>query len=195
METSIGSAKIKFLLGDITEQGTDAIVNAANDSLMGGGGVDGAIHRKGGAQILEECMLIRRLLPDGLPTGEAVATTGGRLKAKYVIHTVGPIWRGGNNGESELLARAYRNSLMLALNMGIKTISFPSISTGAYGYPIERASRVALRTFLDFFHENIGIEEVRVVLHSVHDLQVYEKEIPEISEKNIKVLPAQHQPP
>ncbi len=175
MEASIGSAKLKLLQGDITEQGTDAIVNAANSSLMGGGGVDGAIHRKGGSQILEECRFIRRSLPDGLPTGDAVATTGGRLKAKKVIHTVGPVWSGGNNGEPEMLARAYKNCLALALKMGIKTISFPSISTGAYGYPVEKASRVALRTIADFLRENTGIEEVWFVLHSQHDLRVYEE--------------------
>ena len=115
MEIAVGSARFKLFMGDITEQGTEAIVNAANSSLMGGGGVDGAIHRKGGSQILEECRLIRRSLPDGLPTGNAVATTGGRLRAKNVIHTVGPVWSGGNNGESELLAQAYRNCLALAL--------------------------------------------------------------------------------
>ena len=166
--------------GDITEQGTDAIVNAANSSLMGGGGVDGAIHRKGGRQILEECKLIRRSLPDGLPTGEAVATTGGSLKAKKVIHTVGPIWSGGNDGEPELLARAYRNSLALALKLGIKTISFPSISTGAYGYPVEKACKIALRAVVDFLGENAGIIEVRFVLHSRNDLSEYEEALAEI---------------
>ena len=180
MEVNFGSARIKLLEGDITEQETDAIVNAANSSLMGGGGVDGAIHRKGGQQIVEECGLIRRSLPDGLPTGDAVATTGGRLRARKVIHTVGPIWSGGNNGEPELLARAYRNSLALALNLGIKTISFPSISTGAYGYPVEKASRVALRAVADFLRENAGIVEVRFLLHSRNDLRVYKKALEEI---------------
>lgn len=180
MEASIGYAKVKLLQGDITEQETEAIVNAANSSLMGGGGVDGAIHRTGGAQILEECRLIRRLLPDGLPTGDAVATTGGRLKAKYVIHTVGPVWSGGNNVEPELLARAYKNSLALALKMGIKTISFPSISTGAYGYPVEKASKVALRAVVDFLGENEGLKEVWFVLHSEHDLRIYEDALAEI---------------
>lgn len=175
MEISVGSAKLKLLQGDITEQGTDAIVNAANSSLMGGGGVDDAIHRKGGSQILEECGLIRHSLPDGLPTGDAVATTGGRLRAKKVIHTVGPVWSGGNNGEPEMLERAYKNCLALALKMGIKTISFPSISTGAYGYPVKKASRVALRAVVDFLGENTGIEEVRFVLHSKHDLWIYEE--------------------
>lgn len=171
---------INLVKGDIAEQGTDAIVNAANSSLMGGGGVDGAIHRKGGQEILEECKLIRRSLPDGLPTGDAVATTGGRLKAKKVIHTVGPIWSGGNNREPEMLARAYRNCLALGLKIGIKTISFPSISTGAYGYPVEKASRVAMRAVADFLRENEGIKEVRFVLHSQHDLRIYEEVLAEI---------------
>lgn len=175
METNIGTAGITLILGDITEQETDAIVNAANPGLMGGGGVDGAIHRKGGAEILKECMFIRQTLyPDGLPTGKAVATSGGNLKAKKVIHTVGPVWDGGNNREPELLAEAYRNSLALALKMGIKTISFPSISTGAYGYPVEKASRVAIKTVEGFLEKNTGIEEVRFILHSLHDLRTYE---------------------
>lgn len=180
MEAKFGNSMIHLVMGDITEQGTDAIVNAANSSLMGGGGVDGAIHRKGGGQILEECKLIRRSLPDGLPTGDAVATPGGYLNAKNVIHTVGPIWSGGNDGEPELLARAYRNSLSLALKMGIKTISFPSISTGAYGYSVEKASRVALRAVGDFLGENAGIEDVRFVLHSRNDLRAYEEALAEI---------------
>ncbi len=180
MEKSIGTTKVKLIQGDITGQETDAIVNAANSSLMGGGGVDGAIHRKGGPQILEECRLIRRSLPDGLPTGDAVATAGGSLRAKKVIHTVGPIWTGGDNGESEMLARAYRNSIALALKMGIRTISFPSISTGAYGYPVEKASRVALQAVKDFLRENAGIDEVRFVLHNLHDLRIYEETLEEI---------------
>ena len=177
---NIGDCEIKVIQGDITDLAVDAIVNAANSSLMGGGGVDGAIHGKGGRQILEECKLIRRSMPDGLPTGDAVATTGGYLKAKKVIHTVGPIWNGGNDGEPELLARAYRNSLVLAVKMGIKTISFPSISTGAYGYPVEKASRVALRAVVDFLGENSGIVEVTFVLHSWNDLKVYEETLEEI---------------
>ncbi len=177
METRIVTARITMVLGDITEQETDAIVNAANPGLMGGGGVDGAIHRKGGHEILKECKIIRKSLPDGLPTGEAVATTGGRLRARKVIHTVGPIWRGGDKGEPELLAKAYENSLALALRMGLKTVSFPSISTGAYGYPVEKASRVAIRTVVDFLEKNAGIEEVRFVLHSPLDLRTYEETI------------------
>ncbi|MDD5474142.1 MAG: O-acetyl-ADP-ribose deacetylase [Candidatus Methanoperedens sp.] len=180
MDVKIGTTKITLILGDITEQETEAIVNAANSSLMGGGGVDGAIHRSGGHEILKECKVIRQTLyPAGLPAGKAVATTGGKLKAKKVIHTVGPIWSGGNNREPELLAEAYRNCLALALKMGLKTISFPSISTGAYGYPTEKAGRIAIRAVIEFLGKNAGIEEVRFVLHSSHDLLVYEKELTE----------------
>lgn len=180
-EKTIAAARLVLLSGDITEQGTDAIVNAANPGLMGGGGVDGAIHGKGGADILRECKVIReRYYPDGLPAGQAVITTGGYLKAKRVIHTVGPIWRGGNNKEPQVLAAAYENSLKVALENGIKTISFPSISTGAYGYPVEKASRVAIRAVIGFLVENKGIEEVRFILHSSYDLQIYEEALKEI---------------
>lgn len=176
MEAIIGTSRIILVLGDITEQDTDAIVNAANPGLMGGGGVDGAIHRKGGEKILKECKIIRHTsYPEGLPTGEAVITTGGKLKAKKVIHTVGPIWGGGDKGEPELLAKAYSNSLTLALRSGLKTISFPSISTGAYGYPVEKASRIAIRSVAEFLTNNEGIKEVRFVLHSTHDLRIYEE--------------------
>lgn len=175
MEATIGTSRIILIPGDITEQDTEAIVNAANPSLMGGGGVDGAIHRKGGEEILEECKMIRqKSYPSGLPTGAAVVTTGGKLKAKKVIHTVGPIWGRGDKGEPELLAKAYTNSLALALMSGLKTISFPSISTGAYGYPIEKASRVAIKAVVDFLKKNEGIKEVMFVLHSTHDLRIYE---------------------
>ena len=177
----IGNSRIYLLLGDITEQRTDAIVNAANSTLMGGGGVDGAIHKKGGTEILEECRSLRKTKwPDGLPTGEAVVTTGGRLKAKMVIHTVGPVWKGGNEGEAQLLASAYRNCLALALKMHIRSISFPSISTGAYGYPIGEASRIALGTVIDFVRNHNGIDEVHFVLHSQHDLMIYEAALKEI---------------
>ena len=177
----IENSRIHLLLGDITEQGTDAIINAANSTLMGGGGVDGAIHRKGGTEILEECRILRKTKwPEGLPTGEAVVTSGGRLKAKMVIHTVGPIWKGGNDGEAQLLAKAYGNCLAFALKMNMRSISFPSISTGAYGYPIEKASRIALATVLDFIKEHKGIDEVYFVLHSQHDLMIYEAMLKEV---------------
>jgi O-acetyl-ADP-ribose deacetylase (regulator of RNase III) len=173
-EFQVGKAIIRLVRGDITEMETDAIVNAANSSLMGGGGVDGAIHRKGGPKILEECRKIRATeWPQGLPTGKAVVTSGGNLKARHVIHTVGPIWRGGNAGEPELLADAYRNSLKLAVSRGLRTIAFPSISTGAYGYPVQDASRVALGTVKEFLKNEDALEEVIFVLFSEHDLSVY----------------------
>ena len=181
MEFRIGNAKIRIIRGDITEQENDAIVNAANSSLMGGGGVDGAIHRKGGPKILEECKRIRRTQwPNGLPTGKAVITTGGNLKAKYVIHTVGPVWRGGKHGEAELLADAYRNSLKLAVSKGIKTISFPAISTGAYGYPMEEAAEVALKTVKDFLEAEDKLDEVVFVLFTESAYRVYERKAKEI---------------
>lgn len=181
MNVKIRNSKIVLLMGDITEQDTHAIVNAANPSLMGGGGVDGAIHRKGGPEILKECRDIRKTrFKQGLPTGKAVLTTAGKLKAKKVIHTVGPVWKAGNANEDELLAQAYRNSLDLALKTGLKTVAFPSISTGAYGYPVKEASRVALRTVKEFLEKNTGIEEVRFVLHSNSDLRIYEDALKEI---------------
>ncbi len=181
MEVRVGRAVLRLVKGDITEQDTEAIVNAANPSLMGGGGVDGAIHRKGGPTIREECARIReREWPDGLPVGEAVITSGGRLKARYVIHTVGPIWRGGNKREPELLARAYQNSLRLAVSRGIKTVSFPSISTGAYGYPVEKASRVALKAVKEFLEKEDRLEEVRFVLFTEEDFRVYQEALKEL---------------
>ncbi|MBS7647303.1 MAG: O-acetyl-ADP-ribose deacetylase [Candidatus Bathyarchaeia archaeon] len=180
-EFHIGKAKICIVQGDITEMDTDAIVNAANPSLMGGGGVDGAIHRKGGPKILEECKRIRATeYPEGLPTGKAVITTGGNLKAKYVIHTVGPIWRGGSQSEPELLAEAYRNSLKLAVSKGLKTIAFPSISTGAYGYPIEKACKVALTTVKEFLEKENKIDKVVLVLFSKRDFEIYKEAAKEI---------------
>jgi O-acetyl-ADP-ribose deacetylase len=155
---------------------TDAIVNAANSSLMGGGGVDGAIHRKGGPHILEECKRIRaEQWPEGLPTGEAVVTSGGNLKARFVIHTVGPIWFGGDHDEARLLRRAYLSSLRLAVLKGLKTVAFPSISTGAYGYPIEEASRVAVEAVKTFLKTEDKLSQVTFVLFSDHDFQTYRK--------------------
>jgi len=176
MEFKICNSKIIIIKGDITEMNTDAIVNSANPSLMGGGGVDGAIQKKGGPKILEECKLIReREYPQGLPTGKAVITSGGNLKAKYVIHTVGPIWRGGMYNEEKLLSEAYYNSLKLAISKGIKSIAFPSISTGAYGYPIEKASIVALRTIKEFLEKEDFIEKVIIVLFNEKDYEVYKE--------------------
>ena len=173
-EFKSGTARIRFVKGDITELDSDAIVNAANSTLMGGEGVDGAIHRKGGPRILEECKRIRaEQWPSGLPPGKAIITSGGKLKAKHVIHTVGPVWRGGNAGEAERLGQAYENSLKLVVSSGLKTVAFPSISTGAYGYPIEEASHVALRAVRAFLETEDNISEVTFVLFSDRDLQIY----------------------
>jgi O-acetyl-ADP-ribose deacetylase (regulator of RNase III) len=172
-----------LIQGDITDLDADAIVNAANPSLMGGGGVDGAIHRRGGPKILEECKRIRATeYPDGLPTGKAVITSGGNLKAKYVIHTVGPVWHGGTQGEPTLLAEAYRNSLKLAVSKGLKTIAFPSISTGAYGYPIEKASPIAISTVKEFLEKEDKLDKVMFVLFSRHDFEIYRKVAEQILE-------------
>jgi len=171
-ENLINKTKLSLLQGDITRQSTDAIVNAANSGLMGGGGVDGAIHRTGGPAILEECKQI--VSRQGcLPTGEAVITTGGNLKARHVIHTVGPVWHGGQSGEPELLASAYRQSLRVAVANGLKSVSFPSLSTGAYGYPVRLAAAVALETVIDFLHQQESLEEVVFVLFDDATYQKY----------------------
>jgi O-acetyl-ADP-ribose deacetylase (regulator of RNase III) len=173
-EFKIRSATVRFVKGDITDMETDAIVNAANPTLLGGGGVDGAIHRKGGPTILKECKRIRaEQWPHGLPTGQAVTTSGGNLKAKHVIHTVGPIWRGGHEGEAELLRDAYANSLAVAVVNKLRTVAFPSISTGAYGYPIQEASRTAIRAVKVFLEDEDSLGEVVFVLFSEHDLRIY----------------------
>ncbi|MGC9346028.1 MAG: O-acetyl-ADP-ribose deacetylase [Candidatus Bathyarchaeales archaeon] len=180
-EFQIGKARICLVQGDITEMDTEAIVNAANPALMRGGGVSGAIHHKGGPKILEECKQIRATeWPDGLPTGKAVITSGGNLKARYVIHTVGPVWRGGTYGEPELLAEAYCNSLRLAVSKGLKTIAFPSISTGAYRYPVEKASRIALITVKEFLEKEDKLDKVVFVLFTKHDLGIYKEAAKEI---------------
>ncbi|MBS7622156.1 O-acetyl-ADP-ribose deacetylase [Candidatus Bathyarchaeota archaeon] len=177
MEWLVKGVKLRLIQGDITDQDVDAVVNAANPSLLGGGGVDGAIHRKGGPKILEECRRIRsEQWPEGLPTGRAVITSGGNLRARYVIHTVGPIWRGGGAGERGLLADAYRNSLELAVQKGLGRVSFPSISTGAYGYPIREAAEIALKTVKDFLEKKADmLREVNFVLFTESDLKVYEE--------------------
>jgi len=170
---------IVLKIGDITQEDTEAIVNAANPSLLGGGGVDGAIHRAGGPAILRECKRIRKL-QGGCPPGEAVITTAGRLKAKYVIHTVGPVWKGGDFGEDEILRSAYWNTLMLAKEHNIKSLSFPSISTGAYRFPIERAARIALSTVKEFVEKDECFEEIRFVLFTQGDYEVYRRVLDEI---------------
>ncbi len=172
-EVSINGAKLSIIQGDITRQATDAIVNAANSGLMGGGGVDGAIHRAGGPAILEECkQVVSR--QGRLPTGKAVITTGGNLKAKFVIHTVGPVWHGGSKGEPELLASAYRESLKVATENNLSSISFPSISTGAYGYPVAEAAKVAMNTVASFLKEGVtSIKEIVFVLFDSTTFQAY----------------------
>ncbi len=180
MEALIAKTMIKMIIGDITLQETEAIVNAANSGLMGGGGVDGAIHRAGGPQILAECKEIRAR-QGTLPAGGAVITSGGRLKARYVIHTVGPVWSGGKRGEDELLRSAYRSSLTLAAEKGIRSISFPSVSTGIYGFPVDRAARIALREARDFVSGNPCFTEVRFVLFSQQVLQEFETAWEEIN--------------
>jgi len=176
MEYEINGKKLVLKKGDITEEETDVIVNAANSTLMGGGGVDGAIHRKGGKQILEECKEIRRTqYPSGLPTGKAVITTGGNLKAKYVIHTVGPICLGNSLDEkkTELLKNAYANSFKLADGKGLKSIAFPSISTGAYGCPLEKSSEIAIKTILELLPNSKNIEKVVFVLFTPEVYNIY----------------------
>ena len=172
-ETTIVNTKLSLIQGDITRQKTEAIVNAANSSLMGGGGVDGAIHRAGGLTILEECRKIVARIGH-LDTGKAVITRGGNLHAKYVIHTVGPIWRGGIHSEAELLGSAYKESLKLAVAHKLKSISFPSISTGAYGYPLAEAAKVALTTVISFLQDTPNpLERVFFVLYDSKTYQTY----------------------
>src|SRR5213593_2088045 len=156
--------RIHVVIGDLTKQDVDAIVNAANSSLLGGGGVDGAIHRAGGPEIIEECREIRRTrFPEGLPTGEAVITTGGKLPALYVIHTVGPIYGEHGGREAELLANCYYNSLALAVEKNVTSVAFPSIATGVYGYPRDEAAEVSSRTIERFLANDLQLKEVRLV--------------------------------
>ena len=169
-----GTGRIELTRGDITREPADAIVNAANSSLMGGGGVDGAIHRAGGPAILEGC---RRIVEahGPLPAGEAVITGGGLLPARHVIHTVGPRWRGGGHAEAATLARCYRNTLALAAREGLASVAFPSISTGAYGFPVDEASVVALEAVADALRAGSPVRLVRFVLFSDADLEVYRR--------------------
>ena len=175
MEVKVNNGTLSLVEGDLTEQDIDVIVNAANRTLMGGGGVDGAIHRAGGKRIREECMKI-----GGCETGQAVITTGGDLKAKHIIHTVGPVYRDGQHGEPGLLENAYRNSLELAASNGLKRVALPSISTGAYRYPLEEAANIALKTAIEHLKQETCIELVRFVLFDHNDLAVYEKVLKEL---------------
>jgi O-acetyl-ADP-ribose deacetylase (regulator of RNase III) len=170
MELTIGSSALELVQGDVTQQDTEAIVNAANRSLLGGGGVDGAIHRAAGPELLAECRTL-----GGCETGDAVITRGYRLKARYVIHTVGPVYRGANPSTERLLKNAYRRSLEVALAKGIRSVAFPSISTGVYGYPLEEAAPVALRTVIRFVRAHPEMERVRFVLHSSRAFRAFEE--------------------
>jgi O-acetyl-ADP-ribose deacetylase len=166
--------RVQVVVGDITKQDVDAIVNAANSSLLGGGGVDGAIHRAGGPEILEECREIRRTrFPEGLPTGEAVITTGGRLPALYVIHTVGPVFGEHRGKEAELLANCYHNSLTLAVEKNLASIAFPAISTGIYSYPLDEAAAVSSQTIENFLATDRQLKEVRLMFFQARDAQVF----------------------
>ena len=169
MQTKIGKTNLRLVTGDIADQDTDAVVTAAHWRLNKGSGTDGTIHTRGGPQIYEEC---RRI--GGCPIGDAVITTGGDLRARHVIHAVGPVWRGGDEHEPELLASAYRRSLEVAVRQGLRSISFPSISTGAFVYPLRLAAPIALRTIIDFLErERHSLDEVRVVLYSREDDRAY----------------------
>ena len=179
-EVMVNQTRLAIIQGDITKQATDAIVNAANPGLMGGGGVDGAIHRAGGSAILEECRQI--VAKQGrLPTGKAVITTGGNLPAKHVIHTVGPIWHGGNKSEAALLESTYRESLKLAAEHKLTSISFPSISTGAYGYPVAEAARIAIKAVVSFLTAQVtSLKEVVFVLFDSRTYKTYASTLEEV---------------
>jgi O-acetyl-ADP-ribose deacetylase (regulator of RNase III) len=172
MEAKINNSTLALAEGDITNESTDAIVNAANTRLAGGAGVDGAIHRAGGPSIMEECRKI-----GGCPTGQAVITTGGHLSAKYVIHTVGPVYQGGNKGEAALLKSAHLESLKLASARNLKSISFPAISTGVYGYPVNEAAQIALKTAINYLKEHSDIELVRFVLFGRKTYDIFAEEL------------------
>jgi O-acetyl-ADP-ribose deacetylase (regulator of RNase III) len=165
---------IEVVDGDITRLEVDALVNAANNSLLGGGGVDGAIHRAAGPELLVECRTLR-----GCPTGEAKITRGYRLRARWVIHTVGPIWGGGHESEDELLANCYRRSLEVAIQNGVRSVAFPAISTGVYGFPLERATRIAVREVLAFLEKNAALEKVLFVCFDSRARNCYERVLSE----------------
>jgi O-acetyl-ADP-ribose deacetylase len=168
--------RVAVKVGDITKEQVDAIVNAANGTLMGGGGVDGAIHRAGGPEILKQCKEIRaREFPEGLPTGEAVITSAGRMPAKHVIHTVGPVYGSGGVEKEKLLASCYRNCLRLAVEHGLKTVAFPAVSTGIYGYPLSEAAKVSSQTIEELLESNASLEQVRLIFFSENDADSFLK--------------------
>ncbi|MBM7714565.1 O-acetyl-ADP-ribose deacetylase [Siminovitchia sp. FSL H7-0308] len=181
MEVEINRSTLTLMRGDITKQKRDAIVNAANGTLLGGGGVDGAIHRAAGPELLEECKRLRKEVLKGemLPTGDAVITKGYLLPAQYVIHTVGPVWQGGDQKEKELLANCYKNALGLASEKGLQSISFPSISTGVYRFPIELASKTALSTIIGFLKKH-PFGKVVMTLFSEEDYHTYQSSLEEL---------------
>jgi O-acetyl-ADP-ribose deacetylase (regulator of RNase III) len=172
MEVRINEGSLVLVEGDITQEETEAIVNAANARLQGGAGVDGAIHRAGGPSIMAECRKI-----GGCPTGQAVITSGGNLKARYVIHTVGPVYQGGQRGEAELLRSAYLSSLRLAASRGLKSIAFPAISTGVYGYPLAEAARIALQTAVAFLQEQRTVTLIRFCLFDRRTFELFAAEL------------------
>ena len=180
MQVTINKSQLELVEGDITKQDTEAIVNAANRSLLGGGGVDGAIHRAAGPELLTECRTL-----GGCETGGAVATKGYGLKAKYVIHTVGPVYRHANPATERLLESAYRRSLEVALAQGIRSVAFPSVSTGVYGYPLEEAAPVALRTVIGFVRAHPEMERVRFVLHSSRAFGVFKEALGRLTSQRL----------
>jgi O-acetyl-ADP-ribose deacetylase (regulator of RNase III) len=177
---------LELVRGDITLQDTEAIVNAANTTLLGGGGVDGAIHRRAGEKLLDECYKHPQITPGArCPPGEAKITKGYLLKAKHVIHTVGPVYAGGSNGEPEILQRCYQNSLSLADQYALESIAFPSISTGVFGYPVKKASFVALKTIINFLEKENSLKLVRMILFSEEDFQVYQNTLQDLVKTSI----------
>lgn len=179
MDVKINNTTLSLIQGDITRQETDAIVNAANTRLAGGAGVDGAIHAAGGPSIMAEC---RRI--GGCPTGQAVMTTGGSLKARYVIHTVGPVYQGGGSGEAAQLKSAYLESLKLASDRGLKSLAFPAVSTGVYAYPLQEAARIALQTVTDYLRQHGDLELVRFVLFSRTLYDIFAEELKNLMQQS-----------
>jgi O-acetyl-ADP-ribose deacetylase (regulator of RNase III) len=186
--TISGRATITLKQGDITREQVDAIVNAANSSLMGGGGVDGAIHRTGGPEILSECRKLREIkLHEGLPTGQAVATTAGNLPAGHVIHTVGPVWHGGHQGEAELLASCYRECLRVADEVDAASVAFPAISTGIYGYPKDAAAKIAITTVVGELRGETSVRDVRFIVFDAGTYDIYQAKLKSLTGPEIQL--------